>query len=124
MILNAQTVIIGLSQRTEMKAIEAVANNLFKDERTSFNKIVVIDLPKTRAFMHLDTVFTNIDYDKFIVHSLIFDYLSEFKIWEITKESKVKINLDFESYLSKLMNKKVTLIKCGGNDPIAAGREQ
>ena len=124
MVFNSQTLIIGLSQRTEMKAIEAVANNLFNDETTSFNKIVVIDLPKSRAFMHLDTVFTNIDYDKFIVHPLIFDYLSEFKIWEITKNNKVKINLDLESYLSKLVNKKVILIKCGGDDPIASGREQ
>ncbi len=35
--------------------------------------------------MHLDTVFTNIDYDKFITHPLIFEAMGEFKIFKITK---------------------------------------
>lgn len=124
MVLNATTLIIGLSQRTEMKAIKLVAERLFDDPDNTFNRIVVLDLPRTRAFMHLDTVFTNIDHATFIVHPLIFDYIDNFKIWEITTEGKERIKKSLQSYLSGLVQKKVTLIKCGGDDEIAAGREQ
>lgn len=124
MILNKKTLIIGLSQRTEMKAIKLVAKRIFKDPKATFERIVVLDLPKSRAFMHLDTVFTNIDYDKFIVHPLIFDYINKFKIWEITRDGKTKIKKNLQVYLEELVNKKVKLIKCGGDDEIAAGREQ
>ncbi|MDQ7982770.1 MAG: arginine deiminase [Spiroplasma sp.] len=124
MVLNKKTLVIGLSQRTEMKAIKLIAKRIFKDEKTTFEKIVVINLPKSRAFMHLDTVFTNIDYDKFIVHPLIFDYINQFKLWEITKAGKEKIKKNLQDYLGELVGKKVKLIKCGGDDQIAAGREQ
>jgi len=80
MVLNKTTLVIGLSQRTEMKAIKKVAKRIFNDPKATFEKIAILDLPKARAFMHLDTVFTNIDYDKFIVHPLIFDYIDQFKI--------------------------------------------
>lgn len=30
--------------------------------------MLAIDIPKNRAFMHLDTVFTMVDYDKFTMH--------------------------------------------------------
>lgn len=124
MVLNKRTLIIGLSQRTKMKAIKVVAQRIFSDPDATFERIVVIDLPKVRAFMHLDTVFTNIDHDTFIVHPLIFNYLDKFKIWEITFNKKKKIRKKLQDYLSELVKKKVTLIKCGGDDEIAAGREQ
>lgn len=125
MILNKTTLVIGMSQRTEMKAIKKVAKRIFNDPKATFEKIAVLDLPKARAFMHLDTVFTNIDYDKFIVHPLIFDYIDQFKIWEITKDDgKRRIKKNLQVYLEELVGKKVKLIKCGGDDEIAAGREQ
>lgn len=124
MVLNKRTLVIGMSQRTEMQAIELLAKRLFEDPNTTFTKIAVIDLPKSRAFMHLDTVFTNISYATFIVHPLIFNYLDMFKLWEITREGKKKVNKNIQTYLSELVGQKVTLIKCGGDDEIAAGREQ
>ncbi|MGL5268821.1 MAG: arginine deiminase [Spiroplasma sp.] len=124
MVLNKDILIIGLSQRTQMKAIKTVAQRIFADINNTFSRIVVIDLPKTRAFMHLDTVFTNINYGTFIVHPLIFDYIDQFKIWEITIDKKQRIKQDLETYLSELLKIKITLIKCGGDDVIAAGREQ
>lgn len=124
MVLNKKTLVIGMSQRTEMQAIELLAKRLFEDPDTTFTHVAVIDLPKARAFMHLDTVFTNIDYATFIVHPLIFNYLDKFNLWEITKAGKKKIDKNLQVYLSELVGKNVTLIKCGGDDAIAAGREQ
>lgn len=122
LVLNEEVLIVGISQRTTMKAAEIMAKKLFKN--SSFKKIIAIDLPKTRSFMHLDTVFTNIDYDKFIIHPLIFDNIDAFSLHEITSAGTVDINKGLIEVLEELTGKKITLIKCGGEDPIAAGREQ
>lgn len=124
LVLNKDTLIIGCSQRTTMEAIKIAAKNIFTDG--SYKKIIVLDLPKSRAFMHLDTVFTNIDYDKFIAHPLIFDNLSEFKIYELDADSDEMKTIDESllDVLKKATNKDVKIIRCGGDDPVAAGREQ
>ncbi|AVP49618.1 arginine deiminase [Williamsoniiplasma luminosum] len=122
LVLNSETLIIGVSQRTSMAAIEKASKKIFKEG--SYNKILVLDLPKSRAFMHLDTVFTNVDYDKFIVHPLIFDSIDQFKIFELSKDGKKEIKKPLVDVLSDATGYKVQLIKCGGEDPIAAGREQ
>lgn len=122
LILNDETIIIGVSQRTSMEAVKEVANNLFKTN-DSFKRVVALELPKSRSFMHLDTVFTNIDFDKFIVHPLIFENVEQFKIFEITREKTVEIKKELVDYLSELRGTKVQLITCGDNE-ISAAREQ
>ncbi|MBY7704710.1 hypothetical protein JIY74_31480 [Vibrio harveyi] len=91
LVLNKETLIIGVTQRTTLKAIEKFSERLFNDPESNYTKVIVLDLPKSRAFMHLDTVFTNIDYDKFIAHPLIFDHIDEFKIYEVSKEGTKEI---------------------------------
>ena len=77
--------------------------------------------------MHLDTVFTQIDRDKFTIHPGIMGPLT---VFEITPDGKggTKIrerNEELsESVLSEYVGEKVTLIPCGGGDRIAAEREQ
>ncbi|WP_339021729.1 arginine deiminase [Spiroplasma endosymbiont of Atherix ibis] len=122
LVLNKETLIIGISQRTSIDAVRLLSNKLF--ENTSFKKIIAIDLPKTRSYMHLDTVFTNIDYDKFIVHPLIFDDINNFKIIEISQNGEREIKESLVKFLEDITGKKIQLIKCGGDDSIAAGREQ
>ena len=75
--------------------------------------------------MHLDTVFTQIDYDKFSVHPAI---LGPLEVYELTREgNEVKVTPQtgkLEEILGKHMGREVTLIPCGGGDRIAAEREQ
>lgn len=122
MVLNKDTLIIGASQRTSLEAIESLAKKLF--EENTYKKIIALELPKSRAFMHLDTVFTNIDYDKFIAHPLIFDHQDKFKIYEITPKGKKLIDKSLVEFLSEHIGQPAKLIRCGGDNPIAAGREQ
>ena len=56
LVLSDTTLAIGCSQRTSPEAIEVVARNLF-NKHTSFEKVLVFEIPACRAFMHLDTVF-------------------------------------------------------------------
>ena len=67
LILNDKVLAIGISQRTEARAVEDLAHELFEKD-SSFDKILAIKIPNVSAMMHLDTVFTMIDYDKFTIH--------------------------------------------------------
>ncbi|MGK0468322.1 arginine deiminase [Clostridium sp.] len=126
LILSATTLAIGCSQRTSPEAIEVVARNLF-EKHASFEKVLVFEIPACRAFMHLDTVFTMVDYDKFTIHPEIEGPLN---VFEITKgvDGELIINQEkdiLENILkSALKLPSVELIRCGGGDSIVAAREQ
>ncbi|MCQ4083046.1 arginine deiminase [Streptomyces sp. RB6PN25] len=63
LVIGNGAVLIGMSERTTPQAVEMLARGLF--EAGSAKTIVALDMPKTRAFMHLDTVLTMIDGDTF-----------------------------------------------------------
>ncbi len=121
LVLNKETLMIGISQRTEPDAIELLAERLFKVHK-DIKTVLAIAIPKTRAFMHLDTVFTQVDYDKFTVH----DTLTPINIYKIEKDKKIKKeDLDLRRVLMDTLKlDHITMIKCGGKDMIASKREQ
>ncbi|MFV0424981.1 MAG: arginine deiminase [Bacilli bacterium] len=125
LVLSKDTLAVGISERTSAAAIEELANSLFFENETEFNAILAFNIPNRRAFMHLDTVFTQIDYDKFTIHPEI---LGTLEVYELTKKQD-KIHIEkmedtLEAILSKYLGKKVELIPCGGGDDIASSREQ
>ena len=126
LVLNEHTLAIGVSQRTQPESIEQIALNMFKNPDCEIDTILAFNIPNSRAFMHLDTVFTQIDYDKFTYHPGIMDTLQVFEIKEdIAQGVKVEeINDSLENILEKYLNKDITLIPCGGGDKIISEREQ
>lgn len=126
LILNQETIAIGISQRTHENAIEKFAQKVLTEE-SHFKKILAINIPKQRTFMHLDTVFTMVDYDKFTIHPNIMRDMDVFVI-ERDKERRIKITQETSS-LEDILKRhlhldKVTLIKCGSNSVIDSAREQ
>ncbi len=126
LVLNQEIIVVGISQRTNPNAIEKFASLLLTEDST-FKKVLAIDIPKTRAFMHLDTVFTMVDYDKFTIHPNIKSDMSVYML-ERDKDDKIKITEgkgSLEDILKKALKlDSVELIKCGGNSVIDAAREQ
>lgn len=126
LVLSNKVVAIGLSDRTSSIAIERVAQNLLNSEE-SFNTVLAFDIPKARAYMHLDTVFTMVDYDQFTIYSGIEDPLD---VYNITRGKNNELNIQYEhrdlpAILKKHLNlSAVNLIRCGNGDLIAASREQ
>ena len=127
--LTRTALAVGISQRTQAAAIDLMAQNIFwKTEGCEIEKIFAFDIPASRAFMHLDTVFTQIDVDKFTIHPAIMGTL---RVYEMTKgatEGEVDIKEHTDS-LEKILEYAtgvdgIKLIPCGGGDPIAAAREQ
>ena len=125
LVLSKEMVAIGFSQRTTLAGIECFAENLLKN--SEFKKVLVFDIPKCRAFMHLDTVFTMVDYDKFTIHPEIEGPIG---VYEITMgaDGQLKYNAMMDELANilalELKLPAVELIRCGGGDLIAAQREQ
>ncbi|MGW3365588.1 arginine deiminase [Streptosporangium canum] len=63
LVIGRDTVLVGMSERTQPQAVEMLARSLFN--KGSAKRIVALNMPKARAFMHLDTVMTNVDVGVF-----------------------------------------------------------
>lgn len=128
LILNEKVVAVGVSQRTHPAAIEKLAKSLFYQYQTTFDTVLAFDIPKSRSFMHLDTVFTQVDKDKFLIHN---ELRHAIKAYELTRNPNKKnklIVVPIEGTLDKILEKylgcKITLIPCGGDDIVSSDREQ
>ncbi|MBL4930565.1 arginine deiminase [Clostridium paridis] len=126
LVLSDKVLAIGISDRTESIAIERLAHKLLSSEEP-FETVLAFDIPKTRAYMHLDTVFTMVDYDQFTIYSGIEEPLDVYSIHK-GKNDEIKIKYEHEelsSILKRHLNlPAVNLIRCGNGDIIAASREQ
>jgi len=124
-VLNKDVVALGLSERTTARGIEALSKRLLTDG--GFKKILVLDIPKTRAYMHLDTIFTMVDYDKFAVYPAMGNLNQKFEI-TMGKGGEPKLTTvtdSLEDMLKKALKlPAVNLIQCGGSDYLASQREQ
>lgn len=122
LVISADTVLIGLSQRTRPEAIEMLAKKLFAE--SAFKHIVAVELPKARSSMHLDTVMTMVDHDTFCV---AFPE-GHIRSWLLTPESEDKIsvqeNADFYQAIQAVLGlDQIKLIHLRG-DHFAIEREQ
>ena len=128
--LNEHTVAVGISQRTTPEAIDQLAKNFFKDPDCKIDTVLAFSIPESRAFMHLDTVFTQIDKYTFTYHPGIMKTLEVYEITEgfdptTFEDLNVKvIKASLEKILEKYMGHEVTLIPCAGGDKVASEREQ
>ena len=124
MMLNSKTLAVGISQRSSAQSIEKLAINIFADEENTIEVIYGVNIPKGRSWMHLDTVFTQIDINKFSIHEN-----APFDIYKLTddgngKVKAEKIHKDIKGLMEEVFGVEVTLLQCGGGDPIDGPREQ
>lgn len=66
LVLGDGLLIVGISERTTPQGVEHLAMELFNAGRA--DRVLAIMLPKSREFMHLDTVFTQLDEDVFTLY--------------------------------------------------------
>jgi len=126
--INEHTLAVGISQRTQAAAIDVMAQNIFWNSDSKVDRILAFDIPNNRAMMHLDTVFTQIDVDKFTIHPAIMGTLKVYELTPGTTPGDVKIK-EISDTLEHILEDatgvdQIKLIPCGGGDPIAAAREQ
>ncbi len=61
---DQQTIIVGLSERTNARGVERLAERLLC--QGDIRRVVALELPRARALMHLDTVLTMVDQETFV----------------------------------------------------------
>lgn len=125
LILSKDVLAVGISQRTDAASIEKLLVNIF-EQNLGFKKVLAFEFANNRKFMHLDTVFTMVDYDKFTIHPEI---EGDLKVYAVTyEEGQLHIEQEFgaldEVLAESLGLETVDLIRCGGDSLVAAGREQ
>ncbi|EGQ4127959.1 arginine deiminase [Staphylococcus pseudintermedius] len=130
LILSKEVLAIGISERTSAQAIERLARQILFDDQSTFAKVLAIEIPNSRSFMHLDTVFTMIDYDKFTMHAAIFKEENQMNIFTIEKdETKQDIRISHSSQLKQTLEDalhvdNIQFIPTGNGDAIDGAREQ
>ena len=125
--LSPRLLAVGISQRTTPEAIEILARNIFRDETAEIRTSLALDITNLRAFMHLDTVLTQVDRDTFTAHPEIPGSL---RVYRMTSGGRDSLQVTertgtLEEILAGEMGlPRVKLIRCGGGDRVASEREQ
>ena len=117
-IMLGNVVFIGVSERTEKEAVIALHKKLKAVHQVC--EIIMIELPKKRSYMHLDTVFTPISKTQFVYDK---HALNQSHFYKIKENQLVAITLTFKQILNDLFGN-ASLIEVGDGDEIYAKREQ
>jgi arginine deiminase len=117
-------VLIGMGERTTRQAVNQVANRLF--EKGAAERVIACAMPKSRAAMHLDTVFSCLDHDKVTAFRAVVDEIACFSLRPDGK-GEVEISREkghlFDVYKEALGLKDLLVVGTGGN-AFDAEREQ
>ncbi|MEL7448725.1 MAG: arginine deiminase [Pseudomonadota bacterium] len=124
LVIGNGTVLMGLSERTTPQAVEILALRLLRQRAAE--RVIVVELPKQRSCMHLDTVMTQMDVDCFSIYPVIIE--RTIPSFELTLGTDGMLKLsrvdDFYKALENALGvDQLRLITTGG-DKYAAEREQ
>ncbi len=121
MMLNSDTILIGESERTSDEAIDFVRETLFK--KGIVNHVVQIKIPANRSYMHIDTVFTQISGDEFVLYEPL---MCNPDLVHLTQYNRDGSQEEFPELRSFLEDKipTVKLIACGNRFQHHDEREQ
>ncbi len=126
LVASPKLVLLGHSERTSFGAVMEIARQLLY--HTPVEHVLVVDVPKQRASMHLDTVFTFCDYDVCVYFPPIIRE-DLYNVMHLTT-GEDPLHLRSEVYpclyvaLNELLDRELTYIPCGGEDPLNQAREQ
>ncbi len=130
LVLSSQVVAIGESERTNSVGIYRLARALAAraGQEAGPRYLLVVELPRRRAYMHLDTLFTMVDHDACLVHApvILADGIESARVFTFdlhSAEPRPVLGGDLLSVLRK-HGMELEPIPCGGSDSVAQQREQ
>lgn len=111
-------VLIGMSERTSRQAISQVAQALF--DKGAAERVIVAAMPKLRAAMHLDTVFTFADRDCVLIYPDIVDQIHAYSYRPGDTPDTIDLRKDEGSFVDTVRDalglKEMRVIETGGTD--------
>jgi arginine deiminase len=123
-VLGQGAVLIGMGERTTPMAVETLAQALFASGQAE--RVITVELPKSHAMMHLDTVMSMVDRNSFVLYPY-FD--RDLRSWTVTagdKDDKLQVSLNpslWQALAAALTVDEVTVLTAD-EDIRAAEREQ
>ena len=127
LVARRDLLIVGLTERTNRAAIKQLARSL-REVASGVQRIIVVELPKQRSFMHLDTVFTFTSAHECLIYPPVIlpggSQAAEVTMIDLTKRS---ISYSSQkSLLATLRRQGLDLepISCGGKNAVDQQREQ
>ncbi|WP_447870630.1 arginine deiminase [Serratia fonticola] len=118
--IGNKTVLIGMSERTSHQAITQLAAALFANKHSGVERVMIAAMPKLRAAMHLDTVFTFCDRDVVTLYPAIVNQIKTFSLRPDDGPTGMKLSRDkgtfVEAIAGALNLKKLRVVETEGND--------
>lgn len=118
--IGNKTVLIGMSERTSHQAITQLAASLFSNKHSGVERVMIAAMPKLRAAMHLDTVFTFCDRDVVTLYPAIVNQIKTFSLRPDDGPTGMKLSRDkgtfVEAVAGALNLKKLRVVETEGND--------
>lgn len=122
MVLNEDYVLIGCSERTTAHAIQSLKDVLLK--KGVIKNVVQVNIPNDRSFMHIDTVFTQINHNHIVAYKpIVLDGLGSY-VEVFSRGGMVRQYPSVKEFISKEINPKMEFILSGGGESPYQEREQ
>jgi arginine deiminase len=131
LVMNPDLLLIGVSERTTPKAVDALADSLLKARLEDGNKepfnILCVILPQERSTIHLDMIFTVVNHEQAVVYS---PYVLEKQRARVVR---IRVKADGDKKFKEIddlllglrsVGVRMDPILCGGDDPLHQQREQ
>lgn len=127
LVARRDLLIIGVSERTNRAGVERLADSL-REGGSDVRTLIVVDLPRRRSYMHLDTVFTIIGTSECLVYPpvILHGGSEQADVYEVDLAKRQRTFKPVRSLLDTLRRRGMDLspIPCGGEDQIDQQREQ
>ena len=123
LVIGHRALLVGMGERTTPQGVEALARRLFG--AGVLDTLVAVELPKVRAYMHLDTVLTQVDHDAFVVYPGLRTQMRPFVVTPGPgRHLEVKAEDELFATLARVLDvPRIRTFETGGNEMLAA-REQ
>jgi arginine deiminase len=122
MMLAPRHMIIGCSERTNLAGILAIKDICF--QKDVLDKLTMVDIPKEEYCMHLDTIFTPIDTNDFVIFDKILLDSTQFTIKQFQKGKTEAVAYESLHEMLSVEFGTVNFIHCGGGESPYDEREQ
>ncbi|HKH45742.1 MAG TPA: arginine deiminase family protein [Thermoanaerobaculia bacterium] len=127
LVATPEIVLVGLSERTNRRGAEVLAEYL-RQKETSFRHLILVELPRKRSYMHLDTVFTLIDRHTCLAHLPILAPGGPESAHVYTVDLHAKhLTFTLRSSLLQVLAElglELEVVPCGGGEAVDQEREQ